>query len=63
MGIDALVTAAQELGRPTEVPTPTIDAVLGLVQLRGFKGGAYGLAFQESDRRAVGSGSRCACPE
>ncbi len=45
MEIDALVAAVQELGRLTEVPTPTIDAVLGLVKLRGFKAGAYGLAF------------------
>ena len=45
MEIDALVAAVQELGRLTEVPTPTIDAVLGLVKLRGFKAGAYGLEF------------------
>ena len=45
MEIDALVAAVQELGRLTEVPTPTIDAVLALVKLRGFKAGAYGLEF------------------
>jgi 2-dehydropantoate 2-reductase len=33
--IDALVTAVQEIGRFTGVPTPTIDAVLALVQERG----------------------------
>jgi 2-dehydropantoate 2-reductase len=33
--IDALVTAVQEIGRLTCVPTPTIDAVLALVQERG----------------------------
>ncbi|HEY3784748.1 MAG TPA: 2-dehydropantoate 2-reductase [Steroidobacteraceae bacterium] len=32
--IDALVTAVQELGRLTEVPTPSIDAVLSLVLAR-----------------------------
>jgi len=45
MEIDALVSAVQELGRLVEVPTPTIDAVLALVRLRGFKAGAYPLAF------------------
>lgn len=34
MEIDALVTAVQELGRLTETPTPTVDIVLALVQLR-----------------------------
>ena len=33
--IDALVTAVQELGRLTEVPTPTIDTVLALAQEKG----------------------------
>jgi 2-dehydropantoate 2-reductase len=33
--IDALVTAVQEIGRLTGVPTPIIDAVLALVQERG----------------------------
>jgi len=45
MEIDAVVSAVQELGRLVEVPTPTIDAVLALVRLRGFKAGAYGLTF------------------
>ncbi len=45
MEIDALVSAVQELGRLTEVPTPTIDSVLGLLKLRGFKAGGYGLDF------------------
>jgi 2-dehydropantoate 2-reductase len=35
MEIDALVGSVQELGRVTETPTPTIDTVLALVQLRG----------------------------
>ncbi|NBV60923.1 MAG: 2-dehydropantoate 2-reductase [Rhodobacteraceae bacterium] len=34
MEIDALVSAVQELGRLTNTPTPTIDTVLALVQLR-----------------------------
>ena len=34
MEIDALVASVQELGRVTGVPTPTIDAVLGLIRLR-----------------------------
>jgi 2-dehydropantoate 2-reductase len=42
MEIDALVTAVQELGRLTEVPTPTIDVVLALVQERGRQAGLYG---------------------
>lgn len=37
MEIDALVTAVQELGRLTNVPTPTIDILLTLVQARGGK--------------------------
>jgi 2-dehydropantoate 2-reductase len=40
--IDALVTAVQELGRLVKVPTPTIDAVLALVQERGRQAGLYG---------------------
>jgi 2-dehydropantoate 2-reductase len=39
--IDALVTAVQELGRLTGVPTPVIDAVLALIQERGRAAGLY----------------------
>jgi 2-dehydropantoate 2-reductase len=39
--IDALVTAVQELGHLTDVPTPLIDAVLALVQERGRTAGLY----------------------
>ena len=42
MEIDALVASVQELGRITETPTPTIDTVLALVQLRGRVAGLYG---------------------
>lgn len=41
MEIDALVTAVQELGRLVDVPTPTIDMVLALVQQRGRSAGTY----------------------
>ena len=41
MEIDALVTAVQELGRLTHVPTPTIDILLALVQARGRQAGLY----------------------
>ena len=41
MEIDALVTAVQEMGRLTETPTPTIDAVLALVQQRARQAGCY----------------------
>ena len=41
MEIDALVTAVSELGRLTDVPTPTIDTVLALVQARGRTAGCY----------------------
>jgi len=41
--IDALVTAVQELACLTQVPTPTIDTVLALVQERGRTAGLYGL--------------------
>ncbi|MBI4458105.1 2-dehydropantoate 2-reductase [Candidatus Uhrbacteria bacterium] len=41
MEIDALVTAVQELGRLTSVPTPTIDVVLALVQARARHAGLY----------------------
>jgi 2-dehydropantoate 2-reductase len=40
--IDALVTAVQELGRLVKVATPTIDAVLALIQERGRQAGLYG---------------------
>ncbi len=42
MEIDALVTAVQELGQLTQTPTPTIDTVLALIQLRGRTAGLYG---------------------
>ncbi|WP_108815788.1 2-dehydropantoate 2-reductase [Loktanella sp. Alg231-35] len=41
MEIDALVGSVQELGRVTQTPTPTIDTVLALVQLRGKVAGLY----------------------
>jgi 2-dehydropantoate 2-reductase len=39
--IDALVTAVQEIGRLVNVATPTIDAVLALVQERGRQAKLY----------------------
>ncbi|WP_300033464.1 2-dehydropantoate 2-reductase [uncultured Roseobacter sp.] len=42
MEIDALVGSVQELGRVTGTPTPTIDTVLALIQLRGKTAGLYG---------------------
>ena len=41
MEIDALVGSVQELGRITDTPTPTIDTVLALIQLRGRVAGLY----------------------
>jgi 2-dehydropantoate 2-reductase len=41
MEIDALVTVVQELGQFTEVPTPTLDLVLALVQQRAQAAGCY----------------------
>ncbi len=41
MEIDALVTAVQELGRLVEVPRPTIDVVLSLIQQRARVAGTY----------------------
>ena len=41
MEIDPLVTVVQEMGRLTEVPTPTIDTVLALVQQRARVAGLY----------------------
>lgn len=41
MEIDALVRSVQELGRITQTPTPTIDTVLSLIQLRGRTAGLY----------------------
>ena len=41
MEIDALVTSVQELGLLVEVPTPTIDVVLALVQQRARQAGCY----------------------
>ena len=45
MEIDALVTAVQELGRMTNVPTPTIDIILALVQECARQAGLYALDF------------------
>lgn len=42
MEIDALVSAVQELGRLTNKPTPTIDAVLALVRRLALARGCYG---------------------
>ncbi|TVP72102.1 MAG: 2-dehydropantoate 2-reductase [Rhodobacteraceae bacterium] len=42
MEIDALVSAVQELGQLTEIPTPTIDTVLALIRLRARSAGLYG---------------------
>lgn len=41
MEIDALVTAVQEMGRLVDMPTPTIDIVLSLVQQRARQAGCY----------------------
>jgi len=41
MEIDALVTVVQELGRLVDVPTPTIDIVLALIQQRARVAGTY----------------------
>lgn len=41
MEIDALVTVVQELGHLVDVPTPTIDIVLALIQQRGQMAGTY----------------------
>ena len=41
MEIDPLVTAVQEMGRLTRIPTPSIDAVLGLIAQRAKIAGLY----------------------
>ncbi len=41
MEIDALVTVVQEMGQLTEVPSPTIDIVLALIQQRARAAGCY----------------------
>ena len=41
MEIDALVTAVQELGLLTKIPTPTIDTVAALTKLRAKVAGLY----------------------
>ena len=41
MEIDALLTAVQEMGGIVDLPTPTIDTVLSLIQLRGRTAGCY----------------------
>ncbi len=41
MEIDALLTVVQELGKLVEVPTPTIDVVLALIQQRARVAGTY----------------------
>jgi 2-dehydropantoate 2-reductase len=58
MEIDALVTAVQELGRLVDVATPTIDAVLALVQERCRQAGLYGNDISPIDRSDERSNSR-----
>ncbi len=41
MEIDALVASVQELGRLTGTPTPTVDIILALTQLRARVAGLY----------------------
>jgi 2-dehydropantoate 2-reductase len=41
MEIGPLVTVVQELGRMVDVPTPTIDTVLALVQQRARMAGLH----------------------
>ena len=41
MEIDALVTAVQELGQLVNVPTPSVDMILALVQQRAREAGCY----------------------
>ena len=41
MEIDALVTVVQELGQLVDIPTPTIDVVLALIQQRAAVAGTY----------------------
>jgi 2-dehydropantoate 2-reductase len=41
MEIDALVTVVQEMGQLTDVPTPTIDIILALVQQQARQAGCY----------------------
>jgi len=42
MEIDALLTVVQEMGKMTEIETPTIDTILGLVIQRAEQAGCYG---------------------
>jgi 2-dehydropantoate 2-reductase len=39
--LDSIVAAVRELGRRLEVPTPNIDALLGLTRLFGRVRGLY----------------------
>ena len=41
MEIDALISSVQELGRITNISTPTIDTVLALVKLRAKEAKLY----------------------
>ncbi len=59
MEINALVTAVQEMGRLTGVPTPYIDAVLALVRQRACQANLYpalpdpSSMFDANDRQGV----------
>ena len=57
--IDALVTAVQEMGRITGVPTPYIDVVLGLVQQLGRMKGLYP-TFPETPAKVAEPALACA---
>jgi 2-dehydropantoate 2-reductase len=41
MEIDAMITVVVEIARLVEIPTPTIELVLGLVQERAERTGLY----------------------
>ncbi len=42
MEVDALLTSVREMGQLLNLPTPTIDTVLALLQLRAREAGCYG---------------------
>ena len=56
MEIDALVTVVQEMGRLVDLPTPTIDVVLALIQQRAHEAGVYEYPLPRARREGEQSG-------
>jgi 2-dehydropantoate 2-reductase len=51
MEIDPLVTVVQEMGRLTNIPTPSLDTVLALIAQRARIAGLYDGVIRPADTK------------